>query len=363
MKNDLRSTILVIDDTPSNLILMGGILKDDYNVKLANSGERGLAIAFGNPRPDLILLDIMMPEMDGYEVCTRLKTDSRTSNTPIIFLTAKNEMEDEKYGLELGAVDYISKPITPALVMARLKNHLALKKQADFLRDKSDFLEFEVRRRTEEIVAIQDVTIQIITSLAETRDPETGNHIRRTQFYVKALAERLTTHPRFCHLLNENNIEMIYKSAPLHDVGKVGIPDNVLLKPGRLDYNEFEIMKTHATLGYDAIKNAEKQLGINVSFLKYAKEIAYSHHEKWDGTGYPQGLIGDEIPFSARLMAIADVYDAMSCKRVYKEAIPHKDVINIMCEGRGSHFDPDILNAFLEIEAQIIKIAKLYVDE
>jgi putative two-component system response regulator len=361
--NNLKDTILVIDDTSSNLILMGGVLKDDYNVKLANSGERGLGIAFGESLPDLILLDIMMPEMDGYEVCTRLKNDSRTCNIPIIFLTAKNEIEDEQYGLELGAVDYICKPITPALVLARLKNHLALKKQADFLREKSDFLEFEVHRRTEEIIAIQDVTIQIVTSLAETRDPETGNHIRRTQFYVKALAEHLKTHPRFFHLLNQNNIEMIYKSAPLHDVGKVGIPDNVLLKPGKLEFAEFEIMKTHAMLGYDAIKNAEKTLGINVSFLKYAKEIAYSHHEKWDGTGYPQGLAGDEIPFSARLMAVADVYDAMTCKRVYKEAISHNKVIDIMRQECGSHFDPDIFNAFLEIEADIIKIAKLYTDD
>ncbi len=358
----LKPTILVVDDTPANLTLMSALLKDDYKVKLANSGERGLAIAFSDAPPDLILLDIMMPEIDGYEVCSRLKNDLRTCNIPVIFLTAKTEMEDEKRGLEMGAIDYIFKPISPPIMLARVKNHLLLKEAADFLRDKTAYLDAEVHRRTEEVIAIQDVTIQIVTALAETRDPETGNHIRRTQFYVKALAEKLKTHPRFSHDLTAHNIETFYKSAPLHDIGKVGIPDKILLKPGRFEPEEFEIMKTHAKLGFDAIEQAEHQLGIKVDFLRTAKEIALSHHEKWDGSGYPYGLMGDKIPLSARLMAIADVYDALISRRIYKEGMPHNEALNLMRQDRGTHFDPDIFDAFIEIEAQVIEIAQKYAD-
>ena len=347
-----KATILVIDDTPANLTMMSALLKDDYKVKLANSGERGLAITFSDTPPDLILLDIMMPEMDGYEVCERLKNSPQTRDIPVIFLTARTEMEDEKHGLELGAVDYILKPISPPVVLARVKNHLALKAAADFLRDKSVYLEAEVKRRTEEIVAIQDVTIQIVTALAETRDPETGNHIRRTQFYVKALAEKLKTHPRFAPFLDDHEIEMIYKSAPLHDIGKIGIPDKILLKPAKFEPHEFEIMKTHTTLGYEAILQAEKKLGLEVAFLKYAKEIALSHQEKWDGSGYPQGLSGEKIPLSARLMAVADVYDALISRRVYKAGISHEKAAAMIVAGRGKHFDPDVVDAFLALETE-----------
>jgi putative two-component system response regulator len=185
----LKPTILVVDDTPDNLSLMRELLKGDYQVQLANGGERALKLAALSPHPDLILLDIMMPGIDGYEVCQRLKADPATRNIPVVFLTAKTEVEDEKKGLEIGAVDYITKPISPPIVLARVKIHLALKAQADFLRDKNDFLEVEVNKRTREVVAIQDVTILAMASLAETRDSDTGNHIRRTQFYVKALAQ------------------------------------------------------------------------------------------------------------------------------------------------------------------------------
>ncbi|MEY4718279.1 MAG: hypothetical protein RL563_897, partial [Pseudomonadota bacterium] len=240
-----KATILVVDDTPDNLILISSLLKDIYKIKVANTGERCLKIAEEDRAPDLILLDIMMPGMDGYEVCSRLKNNPKTSGIPVIFLTAKAQTEDEQYGLELGAVDYITKPINPSIVLARVKNHLALKTASDFLRDKNAFLEHEVEKRFHEVMAIQDATIQVVTSLAETRDPETGNHIRRTQFYVKALAEKLSSHPRFSKQLTPNEIQIMYKSAPLHDIGKVGIPDHILLKPGRFTPEEFEIMKTH----------------------------------------------------------------------------------------------------------------------
>lgn len=357
-----KPTILIVDDMPDNLSLMMELLKGDYVVKLANGGERALKLAGMKPAPDLILLDIMMPEMDGYEVCRRLKTQPETKDIPVVFLTAKSEIEDERKGLELGAVDYITKPISPPIVLARVKIHLALKAHADFLRDKSIFLEAEVNRRTKEVMAIQDVTIMALASLAETRDSDTGNHIRRTQFYVKALAQYLSSLPKFSTLLTESYIQMLFKSAPLHDIGKVGIPDRILLKPGKLDPQEFEVMKTHTTLGKDAIEHAEKQLGMQVEFLSMAKEIALSHQEKWDGSGYPQGLSGDAIPLSARLMAVADVYDALISRRVYKEGMPHEKAVSIINEGRGLHFDPDVTDAFMALQEEFRAIALRFLD-
>lgn len=357
-----KSTLLVVDDTPDNLLLMNDLLKDDYKVKLAGSGEKALKIAGSDSPPDLILLDIMMPVMDGYEVCRRLKQDPKTMNIPIIFLTAKAEVGDEKKGLELGAVDYIIKPVSPPIVIARVKSHLALKLMADFLHNRNDFLELEVARRTREVVAIQDVTILALASLAETRDSDTGNHIRRTQFYVKSLAEHLRDHPRFAWFLTESNINMLFKSAPLHDIGKVGIPDRILLKPGRFEPYEFEIMKSHTTLGYNAIVQAENALGTHVDFLSFAKSIALSHQEKWDGSGYPQGLAGDAIPIPARLMAVADVYDALISRRVYKDGMAHEQAVHIMLEGRGSHFDADMIDAFIDIQQEFIAIAQRFAD-
>ncbi|MBK1648853.1 response regulator [Rhabdochromatium marinum] len=357
-----KPTILVVDDTPDNLSLISGLLKDHYRVKVTNNGERALKILRSDTPPDLVLLDIMMPGMDGYEICRQLKADPATRDVPVIFLTGKAEVEDEMRGLAMGAVDYITKPISPPIVLARVKNHLMLKASADFLRDKADYLEHEVARRTCEIAAIQDVTIMAMASLAETRDTETGNHIRRTQHYVKILAEKLRTHPRFAAQLDEETIAMLFKSAPLHDIGKVGIPDRILLKPGRFEPHEFEIMKTHTTLGRDAIQAAEDQLGMTVAFLTTAKEIAYGHQEKWDGSGYPEGLAGDAIPLSARLMAVADVYDALISRRVYKESMSHEQAVSIMQEGRGSHFDPDITDAFLELQEDFRAIAARYAD-
>ena len=304
----------------------------------------------------------MMPGMDGYEVCQRLKANPATRDIPVIFLTAKAEVEDEKKGLELGAVDYLTKPVSPPIVMARVKNHLALKSHADFLRNKSAFLEDEVAKRTREVMAIQDVTILAMASLAETRDSDTGNHIRRTQFYVKVLAEKLKDHPRFSHTLTDSYINMLFKSAPLHDIGKVGIPDRILLKPGRFTPEEFEIMKSHTTLGRDAIQHAEDSLGMNVEFLQMAKEIAYYHQEKWDGAGSPEGIGGDHIPLSARLMAVADVYDALISRRVYKDGMPHEKAVSIIVESRGNHFDPDIVDAFVALQDDFKAIAARYGD-
>ncbi len=356
------ATVLVVDDTPDNLSLMGGLLRDHYHVKVANQGEKALKIAQGEQPPDLILLDIMMPGMDGYEVCRRLKANLHTRDIPVIFLTARADMEDERQGLALGAVDYITKPISPPILLARVATHLALKASADFLRDKSAYLEREVALRTLEVQAIQDVTIMAMTSLAETRNNETGNHIRRTQLYVKALAEHLRDHPRFAHVLTDRMVDLLYKSAPLHDIGKIGIPDAILLKPGKLTVEEFEIMKTHATLGRNAIEEAERRLGMRVAFLSVSKEIAYSHQEKWDCSGYPEGLKGDAIPVSARLMAVADVYDALISKRVYKPAFPHEQACATIVKGRGTHFDPDMDDAFVALAQDFLRISLRYPD-
>ena len=356
------ATILVVDDTPDNLMLMADLLKDRYRVKAANSGETALRVLQNNPLPDLILLDIMMPGLSGHEVARQLQQDLRTRDIPIIFLTALVSMENEIQGLELGAVDYITKPISPPLVLARVQTQLKIKAAADFLRDQKDFLEQEVQRRTREVVAIQDVTIQAMASLAETRDNETGNHIRRTQHYVRLLAELLRDHPRFNPFLNDDSIRQLFRSAPLHDIGKIGIPDHILLKPGRFTPEEFEIMKTHTTLGRDAIQRAEDQLGVSVDFLRVAKEIAYSHQEKWDGSGYPQGLVGEDIPVSARLMAVADVYDALISRRVYKAGMPHEQALEIIRQGRAIHFDPDICDVFLANAEQFHVIAKRFSD-
>ncbi len=358
-----KPTILLVDDTPDNIALLSALLKDRYKLKIATNGLKALQIAAAAPCPDLILLDVMMPELDGYETCRRLKADEQTADIPVIFLTARVRSEDEEMGLGLGAADYITKPISPPIVLARVATQLQLKRTGQLLKEQNDHLEHMVAERTRQVVQMQDATIMAMASLAETRDNETGNHIRRTQAYVAALARELQAHPRFCALLTDDNIELLFKSAPLHDIGKVGVPDRILLKPGKLDADEFEIMKRHTVYGRDAIIAVEKQLGGSNGFLTFAREIAYSHQEKWDGSGYPEGLKGDAIPISARLMAVADVYDALISRRVYKPAFSHEESLKIMKRGRGTHFDPDILDAFLHIEDAFRAIARQYSDD
>jgi len=354
--------ILVVDDVPENLSMMGELLMDNYLVKVAQNGEKALRIARSQPLPDLILLDVMMPGMDGYEVCSRLKADPLTHDIPVIFLTAMTTEVDEQRGFDLGATDYIAKPVSPPILRARVHAQLRLKAASDFLRDNNAFLGQEVDRRTEEAHAAQEVAILAIASLAETRDNETGSHILRTQHYVKVLAEHLSRQPRFAGVLTETEIALLFKSAPLHDIGKVGIPDRILLKPGKLTVAEFEIMKTHTVLGRDAIVRAEERLGKNAPFLRLAKEIAYGHQEKWDGSGYPEGLAGEAIPLSARLMAVADVYDALICRRVYKAAMPHEQAVEIILAGSGSHFDPTLVEAFSQLLDQFQAIALRFAD-
>lgn len=355
-------TILIVDDAPENLSLLSDLLQPYYQVRAANSGLRALRAAATDPQPDLILLDVIMPSMDGYEVITQLKVDPRTANIPVIFVTAMESSEDEEHGLALGAMDYITKPIKPAIVLARIKTHLELKAASDWLHDRNKVLEAEIAQRMEDNLIIQDVTIRALAHLAETRDPETGNHLLRTQSYIQILALQLQNHPRFQHFLTANNIQNMVKSAPLHDIGKVGIPDNILLKPGKLTADEWEVMKTHSYLGFRAIELAEQDAERPLEFLNIAKDISRYHHEKWDGTGYPDGLQGDAIPISARLMALADIFDALVSERAYKAAFPIEKVIETISQGRERFFDPDIVDAFLQRQNDFIAIAKRHAD-
>ena len=346
--------ILLVDDNTTNLQLLHETLDGlGYKLLVAKNGQTGLSIA-QKARPSLILLDIMMPEMDGYEVCRRLKADEKTSGIPIIFISALADEEDEAKGLGMGAVDYITKPINPELVRARVRNHLELKQY-------QDHLENLVKERTRRLALTQAVTIESLATLAEYRDPETGGHIKRTQNYVKALASHLKDHPRYRDELTDEAIETLYLSAPLHDLGKVGVPDHILLKAGRLSDQEFEEMKKHTIYGHDALMITEQKLGGD-TFLRYAKEIAYTHQEKWDGTGYPSGLKGDEIPLAGRMMALADVYDALISKRVYKPPFPHEKAMQIIIDGKGKHFDPDLVDAFVELQDTFRNIALTFAD-
>jgi putative two-component system response regulator len=351
-----KTTILVVDDTSSNIMLLSSLLKENYRVKVATNGEKAISIVQANP-PNLILLDIMMPGIDGYETCRRIKSDPKYCDIPIIFLTAKSDEADESKGLELGAVDYIIKPINPLILFSRIKTQLLLKQAKDLLKDNNEYLEKEVKRRTKEIELIQEVSIAAMASLAETRDSETGKHIQRTQLYVREIALELKNNVLFKEYLTDEKIRLIVKSTPLHDIGKVGIPDNILLKPGRLTGEEFEIMKTHTLIGKESIERAESLIDKSETYLKYAKEIIHFHHEKWDGTGYPEKISGYEIPLPARIMAVADVYDALVTKRVYKEAFSHEMAVNIIKEDSGKHFDPIVVEAFLKLEKKFKEIS------
>ncbi|MCL1889108.1 MAG: two-component system response regulator [Desulfovibrionaceae bacterium] len=360
-QTDNRPVVLIVDDTADNITLLTSLLGDLYKNKVATNGAKALQIATKEP-PDLVLLDIMMPGMDGYAVCKELKSNQVTRNVPVIFLTAKSQEEDETQGFALGAVDYITKPISPPILMARVSTHLALHEARSKLARHNEELEAQVEVRTRQLAGMQDSLITAMAAMSETRDNETGLHIRRTQLYLHALADHLKDHPKFKDILTERVITMIYKSAPLHDIGKVGVPDRILLKPDRLTPEEFEEMKKHTIYGRDTIVAAQKELETPELFLDIARDIAYMHHEKWDGKGYPSQVSGEAIPLAARMMAIADVYDALISKRVYKESMSHEKAAAIIVEGRGSHFDPDIVDTFLRISDLFDSIAKAYSD-
>ncbi len=377
-----KPVVLIVDDNSANLLMLGDLLDGPYRVRLAKSGEQALTAAVLEPQPDLILLDIMMPDMDGYEVIRRLRDNPRTAEIPVIYVTAKTSSEDEALGLNLGAADYINKPINPAVMLARVAAHVQLNRMRDTLLEHNHQLEAEVARRVSETVLVQEASMRALAALGETRDNETGHHIRRTQLYIDVLGRHLVQDRRFRDQLSPKRLAMIVKAAPLHDIGKIGIPDHILLKPGRLTPEEFEIMKTHATIGGQTIDRALRELAADnligrsaiaavahphdqsgpLDFLIIAREIAALHHERWDGSGYPGGLTGEVIPLPARLMALADVFDALISRRVYKDPMPMDEVTRIIEEQRGRHFDPDIVDAFLARKDEFVAIAERYAE-
>jgi len=342
-----KDRILVVDDAQANVELLVGILSAEYDVAVALDGERALRVA-PKVRPALILLDIKLPGMDGYEVCSRLRSTTETKEIPIIFLTADTNKCSESRGLQTGAVDYITKPVDPELVRQRVRTHLELKKHRDHLSTL-------VRIRTCQLSQTLNVMIASLGALAEYRDTETGSHIQRTRNIVHMLALRLRTHAGWQPILTEEYIEQVTVAAPMHDLGKVGVPDHILRKPGRLDPEEFEQMKRHPEVGYRVLRDACEQLE-DSALIAIAADIAYTHHEKWDGSGYPRGLKGCEIPHCGRLMAVADVYDALVSERIYKHAMSHEAALKIIVAGKGTHFDPDVVDAFLDIETDIARL-------
>jgi len=346
--------IMIVDDIVDNIrVAIGHLQELKCQITYATNGKDALARAESN-LPDLILMDVMMPEMDGFETAKHLKSIPHLAKIPIIFLTAKTDIEDIKKGFTCGGIDYIAKPFDGGELISRVKTHLELSIYRQSL-------EKEVALRTHEIETLKNVIIEAMGGLAEYRDNETGEHIRRTQLYTKAMCNQLMAKNMHSDIINENYSELFFKSAPLHDIGKVGIRDSILLKPNKLTPEEFETMKYHAIFGEAIISKLLEKTG-PTNFLEIAKEIAGSHHEKWDGSGYPRGLKEVKIPLSARIMAIADVYAALVSKRIYKAAFSHEEALEIIIKGKANHFDPELIDVFLEIEDEFNEIAKQYKD-
>ena len=349
-----KAIILIVDDEPFYLEMLAGLLSADYVPLLARNGEQALRRAMGRSRPHLILLDVTMPGMDRYEVCRRLKKNTLTRHIPVIFLTARNDAQDELRGLELGAVDYVSKPINGALLKRRVATHLSLAGRHFALGQL-------VRERTRELQQTKDALVFSMGAMAEMRDRETGNHLLRTERYVKILAEALADTPEYSALLSPPVIDMMRRAAPLHDIGKIGVPDRILHKEGPLDSKEQEEMRRHVVYGEQLLDEVARHLG-EAAFIQTARDIAGGHHEWWDGSGYPHGRKGDEIPLSARLMALADVYDALASRRCYKDPIAHPEVVEMICAESGSHFDPAVVAAFQSRQQQFQEILERYRD-
>ena len=341
MKSLHKQIILVVDDMPANIDILSAILQEEYTVKAATSGRKALEIVESSQPPDLILLDIMMQDMDGYEVCRRLKMNPLTRRIPVIFVTTKRAVEDEAAGFACGAVDYLSKPVSPPIVRARVRTQLALYDQNRVLEDK-------VRERTAEL---NDTRLEIVRRLglaAEYKDNETGTHVIRMSRYSQFIAQE--------YGLSTGESELILHAAPMHDIGKIGIPDQVLLKPDKLDKNEWNIMRTHCYIGYKIIGHHPSEL------LKTAAIAAYTHHEKWDGSGYPRQLKQENIPLIGRIIAIADVFDALTSVRPYKKAWPVEEAVAEIQKNSGSHFDPSLVEAFSNRLPEILETKQQYAD-
>lgn len=350
----MNATILIVDDSKTDMMLIKNMLFD-YNLLMAYDGMEAMDVIDNISNIDLMILDLNMPRMDGFEVLQTMQKRPISKRIPTVVLTNFDEVENEIKGLNLGAVDYIRKPLNMQSVRKRVEIHMNLRRALKAVEEHNLELEERVYSRTRELVITRDITIHALIGLLEVRNLESSNHTARTQWMMKMLCEHLKNKPRYAHVLKDEYILELVQTAPLHDIGKVGIPDNVLLKPGIFDPEEYEIMKQHTTYGVEALSVGSK-LGRNAGFIHTAIEIVATHHEKWDGTGYPNGLKGEDIPLPGRLMALIDVYDALTNKRVYKEAFSHEKSLDIMREERGKHFDPHLLDAFIEIESEIRQV-------
>ncbi|MDR0832053.1 MAG: response regulator [Bacillales bacterium] len=350
-----KKTILICDDSLLILAAAKLSLNQNYNVLQANSPSN-LFHLLETVTPDLLLLDVEMPEMNGYEVLKKLKSSLKTKNIPVIFLTGRSDETSEIAGLSLGAVDYITKPFSQPILLKRIETHILLSEQKKQLQDFNDNLELKVIQKTAEIQALQNGLLDTITTLVEYRDDDTGGHISRTQGYVEILVDYLKEKDLYPKEIKSWHLEYMFKATRLHDVGKIAISDVILNKPGRLNEEEFEIMKTHAELGYKMLKKVEEQSGSN-DFIYHGQFFALYHHEKWDGNGYPQKLKGLDIPLQGRLMAVADVYDALRSSRPYKEKFSHEQAKEILLKGQGNHFDPVLIEGFLAKEKEFIQVS------
>jgi putative two-component system response regulator len=354
--------ILIVDDLSENIEVLATYLRPKgYTIIAATNGEEALAKMEGDP-PDVILLDLAMPGMDGYEVCRRLKKSPMTWHIPIIVVTGLTELSASVTALEAGADDILIKPYDPVLLGARIRNSLRAKFMQDQiiryhqqLEEYNKRLESHIQDRTNQLSVTQQVTVFSLAKLSESRDTETGTHLERIRAYTREIALELAAWGRHPEATTEGFAEQLYQSSPLHDIGKVGIPDRILLKPAKLSGTEWEIMKTHTVIGGDTLKAADLEAGRD-SFLAMGRDIAYFHHERWDGQGYPTGLAGEQIPLAARIVAVSDVYDALTSRRPYKEPLSHEVSKKIIVDGRGTLFDPDIVDAFLSREERFMAI-------
>jgi putative two-component system response regulator len=356
MMKDERQVIFLVDDNMTNLTAGKTMLKDHYAVFSMSSGAKLFEI-LEKITPDLILLDIEMPEMNGYEALKKLKEKPKTKDIPVIFLTAKTDPGSELEGLSLGAIDYIAKPFSPPLLIKRLENHLLIRNQQMALKDYNDNLQKMVQKRTRQVVELQNSILNTVTEMVEFRDDVTGGHIERTQSYLKLLVDKLLQEKIYWEEVSTWNLEFLIPSAQLHDVGKIAISDAILNKPGKLTPEEFGIMKTHAAIGEVAIEGIMKTT-TEKDFLHHAKIFAGTHHEKWDGSGYPRGLEKLNIPLQGRLMAIADVYDALIALRPYKQPLTTGEAERIILEGREKHFDPVLVDLFLDLAPLFAQVAE-----
>jgi putative two-component system response regulator len=354
--DDTLPRLLVVDDTPENLALLRGLLKGHYHLLFANSGEQALRMVSGHTGIDMILLDVMMPGMDGMEVCRRIKDDAATRDIPVVFLSASDGKDEQAQGLALGGADYVSKPIHPALLLSRLKNQWLARKARTVLEAENQALTLQLGAQNKTVQALQDATLQALLTLLATREGQDDTHQARLQAYVAILCDELTQSAPPEYAISEADRALICRSAPLHDLGNVGTPDDILLKSGPLDDIERQRMKQHTLQGYAIIRSAEQKMGAFDSFLRFAGEIALSHHEKWDGSGYPHGLQGSSIPLSARIVAMADAYDAMTSARHFRQAFAHAAAVDMIQACAGTHFDPVIIDAFSRSAARLAAV-------